>query len=65
MLSAFFELSGRHEMVFSPIILFAKNIGALTINQSAHQWASLPQIKQMMLLDIVVGPFVRTVVAPL
>jgi oxidase EvaA len=47
------------------IILFAKDIGALPINESVYRWASLSQIKQMMLLDNIIGPYVRTVVAPL
>jgi oxidase EvaA len=47
------------------IVLFAEDVGPLTINESVYQWASLSQIKQMMLLDNVVGPYVRTVVAPL
>lgn len=47
------------------MILFVENASQLTINESIYRWASLSQIKQMMLLDNVVGPYVRTVVAPL
>jgi oxidase EvaA len=47
------------------VILFAKNASQLTINESVYRWASLSQIKQMMLMDNIVGPYVRTVVAPL
>jgi dTDP-4-dehydro-6-deoxy-alpha-D-glucopyranose 2,3-dehydratase len=47
------------------IILFVEDASKLTINESTHRWASLSQIKQMMLLDNIIGPYVRTVVAPL
>ena len=47
------------------VILFAKNASLLTINESIYRWASLSQIKQMMLMDNIIGPYVRTVVAPL
>lgn len=47
------------------MILFADNPGALTIPDETHCWASLSQIKQMMLRDNIVGPYVRTVLAPL
>jgi len=47
------------------MILFVEDASALTIDDRTYRWASLSQIKQMMLLDNVVGPYVRTVVAPL
>ena len=37
----------------------------LPIDENTYRWASLSQIKAMMLLDNVVGPYVRTVLAPL
>lgn len=47
------------------MILFAVDTSRLAIDEQTYRWASLSQIKQMMLLDNVVGPYVRTVVAPL
>jgi oxidase EvaA len=47
------------------MILFAENPDTLTVPEEAYCWASLSQIKQMMLLDNIVGPYVRTVLAPL
>lgn len=47
------------------MILFVVDASQLTINESSYRWASLSQIKQMILLDNVVGPYLRTVVAPL
>jgi dTDP-4-dehydro-6-deoxy-alpha-D-glucopyranose 2,3-dehydratase len=47
------------------MILFVEDPTRLTINESTYRWASMSQIKQMMLLDNVIGPYVRTVVAPL
>jgi len=47
------------------MILFVEDTSQLSIDDSVYQWASLSQIKQMMLLDNVVGPYVRTAVAPL
>jgi oxidase EvaA len=47
------------------MILFVEDATRLTINEQIYRWASLSQIKQMMLLDNVIGPYVRTVVAPL
>ncbi|MDB5640270.1 MAG: Oxidase EvaA [Bradyrhizobium sp.] len=47
------------------MILFVEDATQLTINESTYRWASLSQMKQMMLLDNIVGPYVRTVVAPL
>jgi hypothetical protein len=47
------------------MILFVEDTSRLAINDSTYRWASLSQIKQMMLLDNVVGRYVRTVVAPL
>jgi hypothetical protein len=47
------------------MILFVEDAARLTINEQIYRWASLSQIKQMMLLDNVVGPYVRTVIAPL
>jgi dTDP-4-dehydro-6-deoxy-alpha-D-glucopyranose 2,3-dehydratase len=47
------------------MILFVEDAAWLTINDQIYRWASLSQIKQMMLLDNVIGPYVRTVVAPL
>jgi len=45
------------------MILFLDSAYPLTIDDLVYQWASLSQIKQMMLIDNVVGPYVRTVVA--
>lgn len=47
------------------MILFAENANRLTVDESVYRWASLSQIKQMILLDNVIGPYVRTVIAPL
>jgi oxidase EvaA len=47
------------------MILFVEDASQLKINESIYRWASLSQIKQMLLLDNVVGPYVRTAVAPL
>jgi oxidase EvaA len=47
------------------MILFVEDASRLTINDSSYCWASLSQIKAMTLLDNVVGPYVRTVIAPL
>jgi oxidase EvaA len=47
------------------MILFVEDASRLAINDQAYQWASLSQIKAMSLLDNVVGPYVRTVIAPL
>ncbi len=47
------------------MILFVEDASQLTISESSYRWASLSQIKQMILLDNVVGPYLRTVVAPL
>jgi oxidase EvaA len=47
------------------IVLFVEDASRLVVNAEAYRWASLSQIKQMILLDNVVGPYVRTVIAPL
>jgi len=47
------------------MVLFVQDSSQLAINDTSHRWASLSQIKQMILLDNVVGPYLRTVVAPL
>jgi oxidase EvaA len=47
------------------MILFVEDASRLAINEQAYRWASLSQIKEMSLLDNVVGPYVRTVIAPL
>jgi dTDP-4-dehydro-6-deoxy-alpha-D-glucopyranose 2,3-dehydratase len=47
------------------MILFVEDTSRLAIHDSTYRWASLSQIKQMMLLDNIVGPYVRTVLAPL
>jgi oxidase EvaA len=47
------------------MILFVEDAGQLPVNDSTYKWASLSQIKQIMLLDNIVGPYVRTVIAPL
>ena len=47
------------------MILFVEDASRLTIDETTYRWASLSQIKQMILLDNVVGPYVRTVVATL
>lgn len=47
------------------MILFVEDTSRLTINEATYRWASLSQIKAMTLLDNIVGPYVRTVIAPL
>lgn len=47
------------------MILFVEDVSRLSINESSFRWASLSQIKAMTLLDDIVGPYVRTVIAPL
>jgi dTDP-4-dehydro-6-deoxy-alpha-D-glucopyranose 2,3-dehydratase len=47
------------------MILFVEDASRLTINELTYRWASLSQIKQMTLLDNVIGPYVRTIIAPL
>jgi oxidase EvaA len=47
------------------MILFVTHANRLAVSDQVHRWASLSQIKAMMLLDNVVGPYVRTVLAPL
>jgi dTDP-4-dehydro-6-deoxy-alpha-D-glucopyranose 2,3-dehydratase len=47
------------------MILFVEDASRLTFDEASYRWASLSQIKQMMLLDNIIGPYVRTVVAPL
>ena len=47
------------------MVLFVEDASQLAINAQVYRWASLSQIKQMSLLDNIVGPYVRTVIAPL
>jgi len=47
------------------MILLVEDASRLAINEQVYRWASLTQIKEMILLDNVVGPYVRTIVAPL
>jgi dTDP-4-dehydro-6-deoxy-alpha-D-glucopyranose 2,3-dehydratase len=47
------------------MILFVKDVSGLAIDDQTFRWASLSQIKQMILQDNIVGPYVRTVIAPL
>jgi oxidase EvaA len=47
------------------MILFVGDTGRLSIDEQTYRWASLSQIKEMMLMDDIVGPYVRTVLAPL
>jgi oxidase EvaA len=47
------------------MILFVEDVAGLAIDNRIYRWASLSQIRQMMLPDNIVGPYVRTVVAPL
>jgi dTDP-4-dehydro-6-deoxy-alpha-D-glucopyranose 2,3-dehydratase len=47
------------------MILFVEDASRLAINDQVYRWASLAQIKSMSLLDNVIGPYVRTVIAPL
>jgi oxidase EvaA len=47
------------------MILFVADASRLAVSDEIHRWASLSQIKAMMLMDNFVGPYVRTVVAPL
>lgn len=47
------------------MILFVVDASQLAVAADTYRWASLSQIKAMMLLDNVIGPYVRTVLAPL
>jgi hypothetical protein len=47
------------------LVLFVEDASRLAVNDDVYRWASLSQIKQMILLDDIVGPYVRTVIAPL
>jgi dTDP-4-dehydro-6-deoxy-alpha-D-glucopyranose 2,3-dehydratase len=47
------------------MILFVNDPSGLAIDEQTFRWASQSQIKQMILLDNIVGPYVRTVIAPL
>jgi dTDP-4-dehydro-6-deoxy-alpha-D-glucopyranose 2,3-dehydratase len=47
------------------MILFVVDASRLAVADDTYRWASLSQIKAMMLLDDIVGPYVRTVLAPL
>jgi oxidase EvaA len=47
------------------MILFVEDASQLAINDQVYRWATLSQIKAMSLLDNVIGPYVRTVIAPL
>jgi len=47
------------------MVLSVEDASRLVINEQVYRWASLSQIKQMILLDNIVGPYVRTVIAPL
>jgi oxidase EvaA len=46
------------------MILFVADTSGLAASDKTYRWASLSQIKAMMLLDDVVGPYLRTVLAP-
>jgi oxidase EvaA len=47
------------------MILFVNDTSGIAIDEEVYRWASLSQIKEMILLDNVVGPYVRTIVAAL
>lgn len=47
------------------MVLFVEDANGLAINADVCRWASLSQIKRMILLEDIVGPHVRTVIAPL
>ena len=47
------------------MILFVEDTSRLTISELTYRWASLSQIKQMVLRDNIIGPYVRTIIAPL
>jgi oxidase EvaA len=47
------------------LVLFVEDASRLAVNDDVYRWASLSQIKQMILLDNIVGPYVRTVIASL
>jgi hypothetical protein len=47
------------------LVLFVEDASRLAVNDDVYRWVSLSQIKQMILLDNIVGPYVRTVIAPL
>ena len=40
------------------MVLFVEDASQLAINEQVYRWASLSQIKQMILLDNIVGPYV-------
>jgi len=46
------------------LVLFVEDASRLAVNDDVYRWASLSQIEQMILLDNIVGPHVRTVIAP-
>jgi oxidase EvaA len=47
------------------MVLYVEDTSGFAINAQVFRWASLSQIKAMILLDNIVGPYVRTVIAPL
>ena len=47
------------------IIVFLDDEGVIETEMSMFCWASLSQIKELALIDNVMSPFVRTIIAPL
>ena len=47
------------------LVLYVEDTSRLAIDEQVFRWASLSQIKAMILLDNIIGPYVRTVIAPL
>jgi len=47
------------------IVAFLDDEGVIAIDLSAFHWASISQIKELALMDCVLNPFVKTILAPL
>ena len=47
------------------IIVFVDDESVITSDMAMFCWASLGQIKELALIDNVMSPFVRTIIAPL
>jgi hypothetical protein len=47
------------------VIAFVDDEAVITSDMTMFYWASLGQIKELALIDNVMSPFVRTIIAPL
>jgi hypothetical protein len=47
------------------VVLFLDDEKLITTDLAMFQWASLSQIKELALIDNVLSPFVKTILAPL